>query len=344
MAILSAGKLNCTPVQVTCKKTLDEIAAGLQSQLYAGNIPTTGWGSIIDDVSYLVRDARARPTPGFPEISPPTASIPHRRLKARYYWDAADPAIIQVIGNSDKLRTHRLVAVDLVLAETDDPGIYRGAITTRADREMPAASKGVRESFAQIEPASMVQFDSIDFTFPREFYLWLLHRRDIAPRLDNDLTLEVVRSLRTKDTLSRPTSLASGADIDRAELAAAVFGNPRELGPAQFAIQDIAIDLSLEIELHQDGSFQIIVGESDYDERLPRNTKGERLVDDALFVVLPKLRSAFTTDLRWPNPGYAQLRSRTRAVLIALLDDPLSAELSIVGPADFNTASDGEAS
>lgn len=118
--------------------------------------------------------------------------------------------------------------------------------------------------------APFVQLDAIvDTSFTSDFYLWLLSRYDDNEQLAPDLTLEVIRSMTAEDRLSRGTSLTAGAQMDRAEWAAAAIDKPIKFGPAQFAVDDSGLDLSLELELFVDGSFRIIVGNSDYEDRLP---------------------------------------------------------------------------
>ncbi|WP_368681066.1 hypothetical protein R1X32_42885 [Rhodococcus opacus] len=319
MSTLSGGQLHCSPIRIKCKRSLNAIAESLKDELYNGNkVPTTGWGSVSDDIEYLKPAAIERPVVGHPDVHAETAHTP-RRLKARYYWDAADPAATRWLGDSaDKRRTNHLRAVDLVLAEAVEDHEFVGVVTTRNDDELDYVERGLRNTFTRIDASSSVRLDSLDTAIASEFYLWLLHRYDGDQRLSEGLSLEIVRSLSSEDGLSRPTSLKSGADIDRVELAAGVLSAPNRFGPAQFAVQDDALELALELELHQDGSFKIVVSKSVYDgqlRRLPRELKGQRLVDDAVFTILPKVLSAYSSDKSWPNPGYTQLKRRAREVL-----------------------------
>lgn len=316
MSNLSEGQLHCSPIRVKCTLTLEEIRDGLAGRKYSGDVPATGWGSIEDDTDSLHTTTAQRPIVGTPQVLPGTDLL-RPRLKARYYWDAADPRVARILGGSgDPRRLHTLNAVDLVLAHAEDGDEYEGIITTRTERDISFyVEDGIRDSFVELESSSFVQLNVLDAAFESDFFLWLLYKYDGDQRLTSDLNLEVIRTMKAQDFLSRGTSLTAGAEMDRAELAAAVTGHPNQFGPAQFAVYDSTLDLSVEIELHPDGTFRIIVGGSDYDEVLQRSQKGPRLADDTAFVVLPKLRRAFIEDGSWPAPGLGQLRARARQVL-----------------------------
>lgn len=318
MSNLSYGLLHCTPIKVKCVRNLDQIAQHLAGRLYSGACPTSGWGSITDDLDALKGLTLDRPAPSPPSVIPAGEAVPYRRLRARFYWDAAIP---RRVAEADKRSSHRFNAVDVVLRETADPISFEGYITSRTDRDLDEyIIEGLRATFDDIAPGSFVETNRLDLKVDSDFYLWLLHKSEKGQRLCDDLDLEGIRTLSTKDGLSRPTSLSSGAVLARAELAAAVLGAPNKFGPASFSVVDDVLELSIEIELHPDGSYQILVGNSFYEDRLHRSVKGPRLADDAAFVVLPKLMSAFSVDLQWPNPGRRVLRDQAREVLQALLD------------------------
>lgn len=318
MSTISGGQLHCSPIRILCTKSIDDVSRLLGEQLYSGDVPATGWGNVADDTSSLRLHTDSRPTPGRPAVYPPSESIRQPRLKARYYWDAADIRATRILGTDvDKCRTHMLNAVDLILVPEVEGKSYVGVVTTRVEKELSQyIEPGFRQSFAEVESSALVQFDVLDSIFQSDFYLWLLYRYDGESQLSEDLNLEIIRSVRSKDRLARGSSLTSGAEMDRADLAALVSGE-NQFGPAQFGIYDASIDLSLELELHPDGSFQIIVGSSDYDDRFERTVKGTKLVDDTAFVVLPKLRDAYESDSTWPSPGLGQLRERAVSVLQA---------------------------
>ncbi|OZE17674.1 hypothetical protein CH262_25800 [Rhodococcus sp. 05-2255-1e] len=320
MSNLAEGQLHCSRIRLKSKRSLDQLAIGLKGQLYPSTVPSRGWGSVHDDADDLRKTSKHRPAVHPPLVAAGHSGLP-RMLKARYYWDAVDVKAKRVLANkgatADPLDVHTFNAVDLVIAKSGTPHVYEGVFTSRNETEIARyVNDGLRQSFAAIDSSSTVEMDSSDFIVESDFYMWLVHRYDGDPKLDTDLKLEVVRSLSSEDGLSRPLSLASGAQMDRAELAAAVLQRSGKLGPAQFAVYSSLLDLTLELELHPDGSFQIIIGKCFYRDRQPRHVIGPRLVDDAVYKIIPAVISAYSTDLTWPTPGYDALMDKAKKVLI----------------------------
>ena len=322
MSNLTEGQLHCSPIRVKSGLSLATIASLLGERLYKGKVPDTGWRSIQDETDCLRTTTAQRPRVGKPSITPETKEHP-ALLKARFYWDAVDVKIASVLGDSaDNRQKHMLNAVDLVLAEEGD-GHFSGIYTTRNEREVGGyISKGFRDTFADLDATSTVSFDVLDEAVSSDFFLWLISRYDGDQSLDEELELEIIRTMMARDVLSRATSLTSGAEMDRAELAASVIGAPNKFGPAQFAVSDTSLNLTLELELHNNGSFRIIIGQSEYDDEpgLTRDVKGPRLADDTTFVVLPKLRAAYASDPNWPDPGEIAFRDRAAKILQKILD------------------------
>lgn len=324
MSNLSEGQLHCSPIQVQSERSLQEICTQIEQFGYKGGIPTRGWGNVDDATAFLGSFDAQRPEVSHPSIFDATDLLP-ARLKARYYWDQVDVKAAKLLGDSaDPGRIYFLNAVDLVLGETDEEGVYEGVLTTRSQPELKSyVDRAVRDLLKAIDVKAQVRLDVVELAIPSDFYLWLLRRYDDDQDLTEELTLELIRSLNSEDLLARGTSLTSGAQMDRAELAATVIGAPNKFGPARFSLLDKGLKLSAELELHPDGSYQVIIGSSDYDERLSRLIKGHRLVDDLTFAVLPKLRDAYSRDSVWRASGRRDLMTRAVAVLTAHVDEAL---------------------
>ncbi|MEW1882179.1 hypothetical protein AB0O58_21065 [Rhodococcus sp. NPDC080181] len=320
MSNLVEGQLYCSPVVIRSKFKLDALANGLQSHLYSGQVPSTGWGSIADDASPLRKITAYRPQINAPKVLAASGGLP-RRLKGRYYWDAADPATRKMYTRIGKTpgspsEYHVFSAVDLVIGETAAPGQYAGIFTTRSQDEIARYVRdGLRNTFAAIDPASVVQMDNVQFVVDSDFYMWLVHRYNGIAQLSGDLKVEVVRTLSSEDGLKRPANLSSGAHVDRAAVATYVLEQSGKLGPSQFAVQYKPLDLTLEIDLHGDGSFQVVVGKSFYKNRIKRDLLGPSLVDDAIYEVLPALMSAYASDGAWPTPGRDDFLDKAKKVL-----------------------------
>lgn len=320
MSNLSNGPLSCSPIRLKSRLSLDTLASRLKGQLYDGNVPATGWGSVNDDSSALRQTTKYRPSASAPLAAGAKNGLP-KRLKARYYFDAADVKARKVLAalsvvNPDPREVHVFNAVDLILAETPTAGVYEGVFTTRNEKEIGQyVNDGFRRTFAAIDPSATFEMDSMDFAMESDFYMWLIHRYDGDQRLSSDLKLETVQSMSSKDGLARPTSLSSGAEMDRAELATYLLQNGGKLGPAQFVVYSKDLDLTLEIELFPDGSFQVVVGKSYYKDKHPREVIGPMLVDDAVYKVIPGVRSAYSNDSSWPTPARDTLLDKASDVL-----------------------------
>lgn len=289
---------------------------------YAASVPGAGWGSIDDDPTILGQVGSVRLRGGAAAVLDEAERAPERFV-GRFYSDQLDKKLVRAIGeDAEPQSIYTLQAADIIITRSTEKNRHLVLATSAnavflGNDVVPALF--TLAATAGDEVAQVLRDDTEAHLGDDDFFLWLLYRRTNNPALTSAITLTALRSISSADPFDRAAKLTKGADLDRPELLALVSGTAIRFGPARFAFTDASLDLAGEVELHIDGMFTPLLGETYYEERLDRAALGPRVVNDLAFKVIPDIRGAYNEDNDWRTTHRASFTATSRSALAGRL-------------------------
>jgi hypothetical protein len=321
VSLYTSGLIGVTPIKLKTPMSLDELAGQAKEMAYPMAIgqPSDGWGSSGDDDALVGFPVISRITVGPPELLEERDLLP-RRLRLRYYWDRLDKRMLRTIGDSaswDRLHTRQ--AVDVIIFDDETDSGRSVLLSSRDHRYLSSAPfpalRALGGDKATLE--TQVIAEGLD----PDLFTWLLWRLQGKPDLGNDVVLESIREINSKDRQLRGARFTDDATIERIEMAALIAMGKMRFGPAKLAFGVPDLKAVFELELHPDGGFSVYRNSYYEDLVLPADLYGHQLVEDMWSVVLPRVRDAYNRDSEWRNTGRDNLKDLAVRAIRAILPD-----------------------
>lgn len=306
MGLYTKGLLSTWVFKLHSNLSLEDVAEAIRDAPYpsgAREKATQGWGSFSDDPYYAAKESVAATYSG----TAPQVTVNHnnsRLIRARYYYDRVDPALVRRFGDSVSwTSTHERHAFDVLFLEEGEPNELTALVSTRTDAQLDHDVIPVLQGLvAEATPAGQVNGASITEELDPDFFLWLVYRLDTGGHVHPTLSISEITSMKTDNIVGR-SRFNEGAGSDRPDMMILIASRSGKLGPAKVSFTHTAKPEGyFELELAKDGGF-VVLRDSSYDEDdlqdLPPSDAGLRMVEDMWQVVLPKLRSAYALDHDW---------------------------------------------
>jgi hypothetical protein len=243
-----------------------------------------------------------------------------RRLRLRYYWDRLDKRLLRSVGDSaswDRLHTRQAIDVIIFDDETDSG---RSVLLSSRDHSVLTSAPFPALRALGGEKSSL-ETEAIAEGLDPDLFTWLLWRLQGSPDLGNDVTLESIREINSKDRQLRGARFTDDANIERIEMAALIAMGKMRFGPAKLAFGVADLNAVFDLELHPDGGFAVYRSSYYEDLVLPDDLYGHQLVEDMWSVVLPRVRDAYNRDSTWRRTGRDNLKELAVAAIRAILPD-----------------------
>lgn len=319
MGLFTSGLIGVTPIKLKTSMSLDDLAEQAEAQSYpmAQGRPSDGWGSSLDDDGAVKLPAFSRITVGDPETLREEGPVP-RRLRLRYYWDRLDTSLRRNLGDSaawDRLHTRQAVDVIIFDDETDSG---RSVLFSSRDFRM-LASAPFAALRALAGEAGSLETQVIAEGLDPDLFTWLLWKLQGAPALGDDVTLESIREINSKDRQLRGARFTDDATIERIEMAALVVMGKMRFWPAKLGLSVADLKAVFDLELHPDGGFSVYRTSHYEDLVLPDELYGNRMVEELWTIVLPRVRDAYNRDSEWRATGRDSLKTLAVDAIRAIL-------------------------
>ncbi|MFC0581128.1 hypothetical protein [Micrococcoides hystricis] len=257
-----------------------------------------GWASIENEGSNLGQ-VNAEPPESVPEIVEADLEIP-RMLRARfYYWDAP-PAGFRENQDIDPRTVRKLNAIDVMIT-SQGSGKLALLFSTRT-RTYLNRKMGVIASLNSILKSTdanqaIDRYESPFRLTNEEIFLWLAVQHRDKPQLANDIFLEKIEGISSRDRTSRTADLRYGVDFDRSNFLTAV-AEKDTLGPMDICfIRDVGTEkFSYEVKLHFDGGFEIKRNNILVPEELNHNDFMLTTSLDLAYKIIPRFNILYQND------------------------------------------------
>jgi len=300
--------------------TLDQIRQKMTADTFKPSASTQrpGWGSYLEGDEILN-------IPNFtPEVHPPILMSAEREepetLAARFYYFRRQPLLRRMEPvNADPARYHVLKAVDVLISPVPDAENSFTVLVASWDRdETTLASIGLRNLINSLDDAAILYADtSVLDLIDDDFFLWLVRRAFYEPIITEDMELDGIRHMDTKDSLNHTVNMGAGIDSTRGELLYLVAQESVHFGPGKLNIAHDRIGLNVDLELRVDGGFSVTMKSTvllgDDDDKLSELEKRIRAFQQSAHIVIPELKTAYQRDRAWHEAGRAEFRESCRA-------------------------------
>lgn len=259
MPTMSQDSVKALPMHSRSKMSLEEIRDAMADMKPSLVGFKGGWASIENRESNL-RRAGVEPPKSVPELVEATGALP-RMLRTRfYYWDAA-PSGLKDQPDHDPLTTRRLNAIDVMITEPAQERI--GLLFSTRTIPYLGKKEGVIASLNSIlqtkDPTIKVdRWQSPLRLADEEIFLWLAVQNRDKSQLAEDLRLDKIEGISSRDNARRTADLRYGVDFERSNFLTAV-AEKDTLGPIDICfVHHVGEDNhSYEVKLHVDGGFEI---------------------------------------------------------------------------------------
>lgn len=321
MSTVSSGRVNVTPMRAATAATLEQIRDVLSQQPPDPSLLTPGWAIFDPAADAALRGYGAVPSNlADPAIIDADGTFP-RRLAARYYfwvYDGNRDKLLTKLGMSaTNLDTHYLDAVDFFLsADASIPGSYLVLGSSRYQGELLPGVASLRDAMTSVDGNS-------DFTVSnrsslnvggKDFFLWLVERREHGAVVDPTITIAATTAIDTRDSRSRVNLLKDEIDEARGNFLTAVVDGD-DLGPLRFMIRNPAIPAKITLTLWADGSFSVLTSDTHYSAKAKIKNENIEAVNDLAYRHLPKLIALYKADTDWDTVRRAAYRKRAKKTL-----------------------------
>jgi len=314
--------LRATPMRLDTTATLDEIEAQMTLPISApqAQIQKTGWGSFLDGDNILN-------LPNFtPTVHPPVRFTAVREepetLAARYYYFKRNPTLRKLEpANADPSSYHVLKAIDVLISPIPDAENSFTVLVASWDRdETTYASNALKSLVGLLDQDVILHADTsiLDF-IDDDFFLWLVARSLQNVEITEDMSLDGIRRMDTKDALHHTVNMGAGIDATRGELLYLVAQDQVSFGPGRLNVAHDRLGINLDFELKVNGGFSITMKTTEFtaideeDEHLAELERRLRAFQQAAHVVIPELKETWQRDSVWRTSGRAEFREDCRA-------------------------------
>ncbi|MFP3580000.1 hypothetical protein SB659_10505 [Arthrobacter sp. SIMBA_036] len=317
MPTMSLDSVKVLPMQSRSAMTLAEIRDAMSEMKPSLDGFKGGWASTNNYESNL-RRAGVAPPESVPTIESATNVLPEM-LKARfYYWDPAPSGLSDQVEH-DPLSTRRLNAIDVIITEPA-PGRVGLLFSTRT-RAYLNRNFGVIACLERILQSKDVTIkvdrgESHLRLHDEEIFLWLAVQRRDKPQLAEDLRVDMISGISSRDGASRTADLRYGVDFERSNFLTAV-AEVDTLGPIDlnFVHYVGGDNHSYEVRLHVDGGFEIRKSGLHFPDQLNRE---DMMMETSLFLaysLIPRLNQLYIDDApNWKNQRVEVIESAMTAL------------------------------
>lgn len=330
MRLLTRQALNVSPMRLRTSMELNEIAAKLSERQYPGTVPSEGWGGVplTPEGSVVVGPGSLRVLPGSPVTMSVPASEgnePTEMAVARFLFDRVDPELRRRLAPEARAdlgeQAYRLDAVEVAIASSPfSESEYVVFAGSHDDEDLSTVRTAIGSALGLDDRSESIERGYGAFRPEPDLFLWLIRRQGAgyaAPRL----SVDQVDRVDVEDQLRQRTFILDMATTDRDVVCLYVQNENVEFGPGRIMLTDEQVSLSLNMDLKLNGSFSILVGDSEYLDGTTLNTPGGRLkaVRDVGRVVIPRLLGAYEGDSNWDSTERTRMRDEARQTLKDLL-------------------------
>lgn len=263
-----------------------------------------GWASVANYGSNL-RRAGVAPPVSLPTIVPATDVLPEMLMARFYYWEPT-PSGLDDQDDLDPLATRRLNAIDVMITEpaTGRIGLLFST-RTRAYLNQRFGVIACLERILQSKDAT-IKIDRRESHLQLhddEIFLWLAVQHRDKPQIADDLLLDMISGISSRDGASRTADLRFGVDFERSNFLTAV-AEVDTLGPIDLSfVQHVGEDnYSYEVKLHVDGGFEIRKNGLHFPDQLERENL---MLETSLYLayeLIPRFNALYVADAAdWKN-------------------------------------------
>lgn len=326
MPVTTHGHLGLSPLQLHVNRplSLEDIVTRMNSRRFPGTLKSDGFGGVHDPVEGLGDRIHQR-APARPAALVQETTTHPTHIEARYYWPRVEPRLRRFLGREagDALLIQDAVDLWVTQAEGERPGAAFGVLISGSEPGIVGAVRNALSSLEVPGESWVTQLGHGRHEADDDFFLWLVERYNNNQQLLSDLSLTDLRSIRHTDRSARQMGMRDSAGFDRLALRAAISEKGSVFGPAKIQVYDDDLHLNVDFEWRKDGGCTITLRDSFYDgdedDDLPRELLGPRLVNDVVYVVMPKVQEAYRADADWPRRRRAAFVAHARATLRAEL-------------------------
>jgi hypothetical protein len=317
MPTMSQESIKVLPMHSRCAMTLAELRDAMSSMQPSLDGFKGGWASVSNYGSNL-RRAGVAPPVSVPTIVPATDVLPEMLMARFYYWDPS-PSGLYDQEEHDPLTTRRLNAIDVMITEPA-PGRIGLLFSTRT-RPYLNRSFGIVASLERIlrskdTTIKIERGDSHLKLHDDEIFLWLAVQHRDRPQLAEDLRLDMISGISSRDGASRTADLRAGVDFERSNFLTAV-AEVDTLGPIDISfVHHVGEDNhSYEVKLHVDGGFEIRKNGLHFPDQLERENV---MLETSLFLaysLIPRFNQIYTADAtNWKNQRVEVIKNAMTAL------------------------------
>lgn len=296
MPNLSKRFLRGCPMRMTTTATLQQVQAALSARPSLATL-RGGWGSIEEDPE-LLSSINAQPPATDPQILPAIQGRRPEVLAARLYWYR--PLDTKTPGAAPQ---SLLDGTDILIGE-DGSGDYLLFVATHTERHITqSVVPELRRAISAVDPGVAISTvtSAVNFDTP-DFFRWLVRQSfRKKPVIGAGIEVDAIEQVSCFDPMSYETKVGRGANADRLELIAMLANATKVFGPAKFTITAKVVNAAFELELAQDGSFDITVPSLKYPGAGFASVREMRVraVTDLLYVLLPAMKAQYASDTGW---------------------------------------------
>ncbi|WP_285241507.1 hypothetical protein [Pseudarthrobacter sp. MEB009] len=298
MPTMSQDSVRVLPMHSRSAMTLAEIRdamSGMQPSLdgFKG-----GWAST-DNYESNLRQVGVAPPRSKPVIEPATDVLPEM-LKARFYFWDPSPSGFKDQNEVDPLLTRKLNAVDVIVTEpsTGRIGLLFSTRTRSYLNQRFGAIASLNRILQSADPTIRIEKGESHLRLSdEEIFLWLAVQHRDQPQLAEDLVLDMISGVSSRDGASRTADLRCGVDFERSNFLTAV-AEVDTLGPIDISFVHYVGDdnHSYEVKLHVDGGFEIRKNGLHFPDQLNR---ADVMLETSLFLaysLIPRFNRLYVED------------------------------------------------
>ena len=324
MGVLSSSQVSARPLRLTTDATLEQLLDALSGARFVptSDSPSVGWGSVFDDAFAVGFRPGTQFRVGSSSIVAADDVLP-RRLRARFYWMHANSERKRTRpgdDTSDWRTRHVLKAADVLLYE-ERQGAFTGLVTARDTASFKTVTEALKTAVLSAGDRADLVYDTNEEQIPEDLFLWLVYLLQDREVITDNLYLNAITELSSRDRNLRPAKFGESATLERVELAALIALGKVHFGPAKFILDVADPALSADLQLYPDGGFQAFRS-SLYEDEAPSFDGVEQalaLFDDIWVRILPELRQAHREADEWDTSGRTTLREEALEQVRALL-------------------------
>lgn len=280
--------------------TLEEIKSAMIEHPPRLKDFTSGWGSINDYQSGL-RQVGTAPPVEFPCIMEETTDLPKMLLARFYYWDPA-PTSIRNNPNYNPHESRPLNAIDAIITKPSETslGIIFSTRTLAYLNRKDGIIKSLENILQSDNSGNRISKQESHLRFENdEIFLWLTVQHRDNPQISEEILLDSINGISSRDRASRTADLKSGVDFERSNFLTAVAENDA-LGPIdiRFIKHFGSENYSYEIKLFEDGGFEVHKNNLHLPDMLNRENLMFDICLELAFSLIPQINDIFKNDIQ----------------------------------------------